>query len=47
MKKLSTILNLTLLFLSACVQQPTEQSNIQTKKKDGKKKSVFRWIRSV
>lgn len=41
MKKLSTILILTLLFLSACVNQPIEQTNVQTKKKDGKIKIGF------
>lgn len=42
MKKLTTILLLILLLLSACVNnQPTEQTNIQTKKKDGKIKIGF------
>lgn len=41
MRKISTILILTLLFLSACVNQPTEQTNVQTKKKDGKIKIGF------
>jgi D-xylose transport system substrate-binding protein len=41
MKKISTLLILTLLFISACVQQPTEPTNVQTKKKAGKIKIGF------
>lgn len=41
MKKISAFLVLILLFLSACVTAPTEQNNVQTKKKDGKIKIGF------